>query len=100
MVELQCDDGNTLSGDGCSATCEVENNYLCQGGTPTTPSQCTFRVDINIVVESMRGLGGNSGRLTLSLTPPTDLFAQMDFKARTLFFIDGNFQVITETIYS
>ena len=24
-----CDDGNTTSGDGCSATCEVETGYIC-----------------------------------------------------------------------
>ncbi len=24
----QCDDGNTTSGDGCSATCQLEKNYL------------------------------------------------------------------------
>lgn len=24
-----CDDGNTQSGDGCSATCELEDNYTC-----------------------------------------------------------------------
>ena len=31
-----CDDGNSNSEDGCSATCEVEVGYLCQG----TPSVC------------------------------------------------------------
>jgi cysteine-rich repeat protein len=25
----QCDDGNTISGDGCSATCATENGWLC-----------------------------------------------------------------------
>ena len=25
----QCDDGNLNSGDGCSATCQVENLYSC-----------------------------------------------------------------------
>lgn len=32
-----CDDGNTVSGDGCSATCTVETGYLCTGA----PSVCT-----------------------------------------------------------
>ncbi len=27
----KCDDGNTKSGDGCSATCEVEEGYRCVG---------------------------------------------------------------------
>jgi len=26
---LACDDGNLISGDGCSASCEVENYYRC-----------------------------------------------------------------------
>jgi fibro-slime domain-containing protein len=25
----QCDDGNTVDGDGCSATCQVESGYVC-----------------------------------------------------------------------
>lgn len=31
-----CDDGDTLGGDGCSATCSVEPGYTCSG----TPSDC------------------------------------------------------------
>jgi cysteine-rich repeat protein len=31
-----CDDGNTISGDGCSSTCSVELGYICTGGTTTT----------------------------------------------------------------
>lgn len=31
----QCDDGNTLSGDGCSSTCQLEANWDCSGGSPT-----------------------------------------------------------------
>jgi fibro-slime domain-containing protein len=31
----QCDDGNTVSGDGCSRICQIENNYVCpQPGQP------------------------------------------------------------------
>lgn len=33
----QCDDGNTRSGDGCSATCHPESGFVCTG---TTPSVC------------------------------------------------------------
>jgi len=36
-----CDDGNTLSGDGCSGACEVEPGWTC-GGMPSVcePGQC------------------------------------------------------------
>ena len=30
-----CDDGNTVSGDGCSRICQIENNYECK--TPGQP---------------------------------------------------------------
>ncbi len=33
----ECDDGDNVSGDGCSATCEVEDGYTCTG----QPSVCT-----------------------------------------------------------
>jgi len=28
----QCDDGNTISGDGCSSTCYIEEYHSCEGG--------------------------------------------------------------------
>ena len=31
-----CDDGDLDDGDGCSATCTVEPNYLCSGTNPST----------------------------------------------------------------
>ena len=36
----QCDDGNVLSGDGCSATCLVEANWGCSLPVLGTPSVC------------------------------------------------------------
>jgi cysteine-rich repeat protein len=30
-----CDDGDTSSGDGCSASCTVESGWSCSGNTPT-----------------------------------------------------------------
>jgi cysteine-rich repeat protein len=36
-----CDDGNTTSGDGCSATCEVEPGYICPiPGQPCRQPRC------------------------------------------------------------
>ena len=29
MGVLPCDDGNTIDGDGCSATCTIEFGYKC-----------------------------------------------------------------------
>jgi fibro-slime domain-containing protein len=38
----QCDDGNTTSGDGCSASCQIEANYDCPklGGACTNLAVC------------------------------------------------------------
>jgi len=32
-----CDDGNTMAGDGCNATCAIESPFMCSG----SPSVCT-----------------------------------------------------------
>jgi len=34
-TDEECDDGNTLDGDGCSATCQIESGFSCpdRGGT-------------------------------------------------------------------
>jgi len=38
----QCDDGNTIAGDGCSGTCQVEPNHTCppQGGSCVVSFKC------------------------------------------------------------
>lgn len=36
----QCDDGNLIAGDGCSATCEVENLDLCGNSLVEAGEQC------------------------------------------------------------
>jgi cysteine-rich repeat protein len=36
----QCDDGNQVSGDGCSSACAIESGYVCSG----EPSVCTVLV--------------------------------------------------------
>ena len=35
---LQCDDGNTLDGDGCSSQCTIEKGWNCSA--PTGASTC------------------------------------------------------------
>ena len=36
----ECDDGNTLSGDGCSSTCAVEQGWSCAKGSYTSRDVC------------------------------------------------------------
>ena len=40
MGFLECDDGNTASGDGCDQYCMIETNYICTGGNETSPDVC------------------------------------------------------------
>jgi cysteine-rich repeat protein len=39
---LECDDGNTIDGDGCSSHCKLELNWDCFGGSPTSADNCTY----------------------------------------------------------
>jgi fibro-slime domain-containing protein len=47
----QCDDGNTVAGDGCSPTCKVETGHKCSG----SPSVCSATVCGDGVVEGTEG---------------------------------------------
>ena len=39
----KCDDGNTVSGDGCQSDCTaVETGWVCSGGTVNARDTCTF----------------------------------------------------------
>ncbi|CAI2379520.1 unnamed protein product [Moneuplotes crassus] len=39
--ENYCDDGNNLSGDGCSEQCQVESGFECSGGSISSSDICT-----------------------------------------------------------
>lgn len=47
-----CDDGNTVSGDGCSSTCELEAGYTCNGGSPHSKDTCTKGLPTALVFTS------------------------------------------------
>lgn len=36
----ECDDSNKVSGDGCSAKCEIEEHFSCDGGFNSLPDEC------------------------------------------------------------
>jgi cysteine-rich repeat protein len=46
-----CDDGNNISGDGCSATCLIETHFTCTGGAGLT-SVCALDKCGNGVLDS------------------------------------------------
>ena len=59
MGEWECDDGNTVSGDGCSSTCMIETQYYCYGGSTTTKDVCKLEpqpVISSIIVNSANNM--------------------------------------------
>ena len=46
----QCDDNNTVSGDGCSHNCTIEEGYNCSGGSALGPDTC-YGSDIYYLVQ-------------------------------------------------
>ncbi len=64
----QCDDGNTVDGDGCSATCKVENvcgdsnqepNEACDDGNIANGDGCTSDCQLETCSDSDGGIAGN-----------------------------------------
>ena len=46
-----CDDADSINGDGCSSTCQIETGYLC---APLQPSSCfTESTDKNVLLTSL-----------------------------------------------
>eukprot|EP01022_Parablepharisma_sp_SALTPOND_P028562 TRINITY_DN71152_c0_g1_i1.p1 TRINITY_DN71152_c0_g1~~TRINITY_DN71152_c0_g1_i1.p1 ORF type:complete len:1645 (-),score=40.75 TRINITY_DN71152_c0_g1_i1:653-5587(-) len=52
LGQVECDDGNKLSGDGCDSTCKIENGYKCyhRDGLPdfcvdSAPPTATLRIE-------------------------------------------------------
>jgi len=59
----ECDDGNTVSGDGCSSDCTAEYGWLCVGLFPDT---CTLYINATAVPTA-----------TLTVTADNDLLFQV-----------------------
>jgi cysteine-rich repeat protein len=51
----RCDDGNTLNGDGCSSSCQVESGWTCNADSPTN---CTtsLRDQGNTILDTSNNL--------------------------------------------
>ena len=61
IADEGCDDGNTKDGDGCSAFCRVERDWVCEQPGPGLPSVCS-RATFNRLSRS----AGISSMLVLS----------------------------------
>jgi cysteine-rich repeat protein len=63
-----CDDGNTTSGDGCSATCATESSSPRVTVTVDKPTLSTELMTTNKLTLTVTGSGGFAGDVTLAAT--------------------------------
>jgi hypothetical protein len=71
LYVLQCDDGNTIDGDGCSSTCTIEPNFTCIDGSTTHPSVCSYSGILQLTLTSTtKTPNANQLVFTLSVNPP------------------------------
>ncbi|KAF4750948.1 hypothetical protein FOZ62_014810, partial [Perkinsus olseni] len=73
--EEACDDGNSLSGDGCDAACQVEESHVCFGGDYYNGDVCVYQRD-DAVTSGCRKIKLPS--LSPSLEPCTGLLTVSD----------------------
>lgn len=80
LFNLECDDGNTINGDGCSSVCRVETDYTCVGGTSTTPSTCSFSGTLLVSITLFKkDPSQNKVYLQATVTPALAELATIDF---------------------
>ena len=70
MLDEECDDGNTVAGDGCSAN-KVESHYYCIG----VPSQCFIDLNLTFTHVSTSRTGCNSFTMEFEVSPIRPEFA-------------------------
>lgn len=69
----ECDDGNSVDGDGCSSTCQIESNFTCSKDASLF-SICYFIGNISIsVVRTIKDPFSNTVYFYLELSPWIDL---------------------------
>lgn len=75
----ECDDGNTVSGDGCSASCTVEQNYTC-AGSPSSPSVCSYNQALTVtLVDSWKDPTANTVYFSFSIFPAIPALNSLSF---------------------
>ena len=50
---IGCDDGNLIDGDGCSKDCTVEENFVCKGGSLTSPDICVNAAPVTFSIKEL-----------------------------------------------
>lgn len=93
-MSLQCDDGNTLDGDGCSSECLIEKHFTCNGGSSTNPSACSYSGPVSFEKKSFKkSPTENKVTLVFALSPKLPIFSTIDFNECVL----PNFPTLSQT---
>jgi len=68
----QCDDGNTVNGDGCTNICTIESGYSCSSNSSKNPaSTCVNTNGYSTTLNSLiKDPSSNSLTASLQITPP------------------------------
>jgi len=76
----RCDDGNLISGDGCSSVCKIEPFFGCFGGNASQASLCKY-IGNNIaisLVDTQKNGNANQAIFTFTVDPAIPQLSQMD----------------------
>ncbi|WP_437925253.1 DUF4215 domain-containing protein [Sorangium sp. So ce291] len=79
----ECDDGNTASGDGCSALCVHETDVLCEDATELVIGENTGNTATGASVFEGSCLGWDAPETIHRFTPPSDGTLTLTLSAET-----------------
>lgn len=80
VLTEQCDDGNVISGDGCSSSCTIETNYDCVNGTIHYPSVCVYIGPLTLsLLNIVKTTSSNEATILLTISPATLALNRMLF---------------------
>ncbi len=76
----ECDDGNVVDGDGCSATCTHETAFHCASLTPLMSGQNSGTTEggVDLFAASCVGLGGPEARYSFTAQAAGTLYLTLD----------------------
>jgi len=93
--ETSCDDGNSMSGDGCSSNCVVETQYRCDNGSSSSASVCFYiGGKISLALKEVEKTSGkNEAVFQFNVSPALSGFAKMDLSRYFILSCDAVYNV-------
>lgn len=82
---MECDDNNTINGDGCSDQCKIEDNFTCTTSLSGL-SSCVLNLDISIIYDyTLRHMGENKLSMYFTVSPASTALEKMNWKKAITF---------------